>query len=161
MAIQWSRGTTGDMIANEDGYFPILITTWFRAPTEPLVRGYYRWLHEQLDRAKREGMPLVLVTDSGPAGVPSADVRRLIVELTTAWEKAGATEIRIASYVVVESAVMRGVLSTLSWLHGDMSNENVATCEQALTRALEALARRRIPPPPGLVPSRYRRPEPR
>jgi hypothetical protein len=159
MSIQWARGSEGDSIANDDTFFPILISTWFGSPTETLVRSYYRWLHEQLDRSKRERLPLIIVTDSGPAGVPSAEVRRLIADLTLEWDKAGATEARVGSYVVIENALMRGVITTLNWLHGNLQSENVATCERALTLALNDLSRRRVPAPTGLVPAKYRRPE--
>lgn len=159
MSIQWGRGSEGDSIANDDTFFPILISTWFGSPTETLVRSYYRWLHEQLARSKRESLPLIIVTDSGPAGVPSAEVRRLIADLTIEWDKAGAKEVRAGSYVVIENALMRGVITTLNWLHGDLQNENVATCERALALALNNLSGRRVPAPPGLVPAKYRRPD--
>lgn len=159
MSIQWLRGSGGEAIANDDTSFPILISTWFGTPTEALVRDYYRWLHEQLARAKREQQPLVIVTDSGPAGVPSADVRRLIAELTQVWDKAGAKEVRVGSYVIIENALMRGVINTLNWLHGDLQNESVPTAERALTLALNDLSKHRgAHIPSSLVPSRYQRP---
>jgi len=158
MGVQWIEGDGEDVIVADDTHFPVVVTTWMGAPTERAVRGYFVWLHELLARALREGTPLINVTDSGLAGLPSGDVRRLIAELTAKFEAAGADPHAVSAFVVVESAVMRGVLRALAWLHGGMKATQVATCQEALEAGLAVLAKARRPAPPTLVPSRWRRP---
>jgi len=158
MGTRWIEGNAEDVIVVDDTHFPVVVSTWIGAPTERAVRGYFAWLHELLPRAIREGTPLVNVTDSGLAGLPSGDVRRLIADLTVEWERSGADKQAVSSFVVVESAVMRGALRALAWLHGDMKTTQFATCEEALEAAIQVLARARRPAPPLLVPSRWHRP---
>jgi hypothetical protein len=159
MAVRWADGTDGDVIAMDDTYFPVLVATWMGAPTEKSVRAYFQWLGEMLARARREGTPLVNVTDAGPAKTPGPDVRRLISELTKAWEATGADAKAVTAYVVVDNALIRGVLTALGWLHGDLHVTHVSTCAEALDGALLALARARKPAPVGLSPEKWRRPE--
>jgi hypothetical protein len=159
MSNTWLEGSAGDGVMVDDTYFPVVVSTWFGAATEPAVRAYFAWLHRVLGRAQAGRVPaLVNITDAGPAGNPSPDVRRLIAELTVGWEKAGADQLHVTSYVVVESAVIRGVLTALGWLHGDMKAENLASCSQAIERALADLAAAGVSPPVGLDPARWRRP---
>ncbi len=159
MSARWIKGDGGDVIVVDDTYVPVLVATWFDAASEGAVRGYFAWLHEMLGRAVKEKVPLVNVTDSTQAGMPSATARRLIAELTKAWEAAGANPSRVTSFVVVDKPIIRGVLQVLAWLHGDLKNTQVATCEQALTGALEVLARAGCKAPQGLVPRSWKRPE--
>jgi hypothetical protein len=151
------EGEADDVIVVDDTYFPIIVSTWFGAPTERAVRSYFAWLDEVLGRATRGKVPLVNVTDSGNAGVPTAAVRRLIADLTKQWEASGATAARVTSFVVVDNAIIRGVLRALAWLHGDLKSPQYATCAAALTAALEVLARAECKAPAGLVPSAWRR----
>jgi hypothetical protein len=155
---RWIKGDADDVIVVDDTYFPVLITTWFGAPSEGAVRDYFGWLHAMLGRALRDDSPLVNVTDSTAAGVPDATVRRVIAELTKKWESAGAGPPRVSSCVVVDSAVIRGVLQVLAWLHGDLQTSQVSTCEKALDEALDILRRAGRKPPLGLVPKAWRRP---
>ncbi len=159
MALRWADGTDGDVIAMDDTYFPVIVATWVGAPTERSVRAYFKWLDEMLARARRDVTPLVNVTDAGPAKTPGPDVRRLISELTKQWEGTGADKHAVTAYVVVDNALIRGVLTALGWLHGDLHATHVASCTEALEAALRDLARARKPAPPGLLPAKWRRPE--
>ncbi len=158
MAIRWADGTDGDMIAMDDTYFPVIVATWVGAPTERSVRVYFQWLQEVFARAKRDGTVLVNITDAGPAKTPSPDVRRLIAELTKELEDAGADKQAVAAYVVIENAVIRGVLTALGWLHGNMQVTHVASCTEALEAGIAVLARNRKRAPQGLDPARWQRP---
>jgi hypothetical protein len=151
-------GDKDDVVVADDTHFPVIVATWHGAPSERSVRAYFAWLGPQLLRSKREGCPLVNVSDSGKAGVPDADVRRLIADLTKQWEAAGADDRRVTSIVVVENAVLRGVVSAIAWLHGSLKTSQYATCEEALDAALAVLLRAGRPAPPRLSPSRWRRP---
>lgn len=129
------RGSNGDAIVVDDGYFPVVVSTWFGKASESAARAYYAWLGDVLRRALRERQVLVNVVDAAKAEVPTADVRRLISDLTREWEKSGATPATVRALVVIESAPIRGVLNVLNWLHGDMHTENVASLDAAARSA--------------------------
>jgi hypothetical protein len=158
MGARWIEGNKDDVVVVDDTHFPVIVATWVGAPTERAVRGYYAWLDGMLARALRDQCPIVNITDSGQAGIPSAEVRRLIADLTKAWELAGGDRVKITAFVVVESAVIRGVLNALGWLHGNLKTTQFDTCEHALEAAIEVLRRAGKPAPPLLVPARWRRP---
>lgn len=158
MTTRWIQGSSGDSIALDDAYFPIIVATWFGAATESAVRAYFSWLHEMLARAASEKVPLVNVTDAGPAANPSASVRRLVAELTLGWGKVNGSQYPITSYVIIENPLIRGALTAIGWMHGDMKSNNVATCAQALDLAIADLTRAGHRAPPGLDPRRWRRP---
>lgn len=159
MAIRWADGTDSDMIAMDDTYFPVIVATWVGAPTEKSVRAYFQWLHEMLARAKRDSTLFINITDASLAKTPAPDVRRLIAELTTTLENAGADKNAVSAYVVVDNPLIRGVLTALGWLHGSMNVTHVATCKEALDLGLRQLGRARKPAPHGLDPAKWRRPE--
>lgn len=134
MATRVIQGTADDVIIVQEECFPVVCTTWIKSPSARVIEEYFRWINESAARAHREGITLVNITDAGLTGVPSADVRRLIAERTQELEtsKHGGA---IHSITVVESAVIRGVLSALSWLHGDLKTEVVSSRKEALDRS--------------------------
>ena len=159
MAIRRIEGTDDDVIVMDDTYFPVVVATWFGAPSEKAVRIYFEWAREMVARATREGARIVNITDAGPAKTPDAAVRRLIADLTKALEAAGGNDEAMMSYVVVENAVIRGVMTALGWLHGNLKAHHVSTCAEALEAGIRELARARMPLPKGLEPAKWRRPE--
>jgi hypothetical protein len=160
VGLEWIEGKDGDAIAADDTYFPVLVSTFFGPTTEVAIETYFAWLHRMQARAAAEGLPVIAsVTDSGPAGVPSARVRRIIAELSKVFgdenQKVG---LKVKAWVVVESTAIRSVLRVLEWLHGNMDAAHVASCETALEGALADLRAARVATPEGLVPSRWQRP---
>lgn len=153
------RGSSRDAIVFDDTYFPVVVSTWFGRASEPAVRAFYEHLGRSVRRAIAEGTILVNIVDSGPAEVPTADVRRLVSELTTAWEKEGAGPDTVRAIVVVESAPIRGVLNVLGWLHpGGMRTEHLARLDRAVAAGLEALRAKGRPLPDGLEAGTLTRP---
>lgn len=145
------RGSGGDTIVFDDTYFPVVVSTWFGRASDPAVRAFYEHLGRSVRRAIAEATILVNIVDSGPAEVPTADVRRLISELTTAWENEGAGPDTVCAIVVVESAPIRGVLNVLGWLHpGGMRTVHVASLDRAVSGGLDALRAKGRPLPAGL-----------
>jgi hypothetical protein len=156
---QWIEGSAGDAIAADDTFFPIVVATFFGAVSEPAIERYFGWLHRMQQRAVSESVPLVNVTDAGPAGVPSARVRRLIAEQTLAWGAANdKANVLVTSWVVVDNAAIRSVLRVLEWLHGSLKNNYVRTGEIALAGAISDLEAAGMPAPEGLDPARWERP---
>ncbi len=158
MAIRWLDGSEGDAIALDDTFFPILVTTWVGPASVSSVDTYFVWLDAMLKRAMQEKTPLVNITDAGLAKNPNAEVRRIIAERTKAWGASGADTHPVTSYVVIESAIIRGTLTVIGWLHGNMKSVNVATCAEALERGIQDLRAAGKPAPTGLIPARWKRP---
>jgi len=152
------HGTDGDAIVVDETHFPVVIATWYGAASPASVRAYYDWLGRMLERAVAARRTLVNIVDSAPAGVPSAEVRRLISELTLVWEKQGANDTTVRAFVVIESAAIRGVINVLNWLHGGMKSVNVASLDDAVQSGLGALADAGEPVPPGFAVGRVARP---
>ena len=152
------RGSNGDSIVFDETWFPVVIATWYGKASEESVRAYYERLGAALARAQAEGLVLVNVVDSAKAEVPSAEIRRLITELTVVWEKQGADPTTVRAFVVIESAAIRGVIHVLNWLHGGMRSVNVASLEQAVAASIEALRAAGQPVPAGLAPAKVQRP---
>jgi hypothetical protein len=129
------EGTGGDRIAVQEQGFPIVCSTWVGSPSVRAVEEYFRWLDGMLARVQREGGALVNITDGGLAGVPDADVRRLIAEKSKELGEARAGK-GFCSISVIESPLIRGVMNALAWLHGDMKNEIVSSRREAIERAI-------------------------
>ncbi|MBN8616220.1 MAG: hypothetical protein J0L92_36860 [Deltaproteobacteria bacterium] len=153
-------GADDDVIVLDTTHFPVVLSTWFGRASAESIRPFYAALDTALERARREGKLLVNVVDSAQAEVPTAEVRRLISELTDAWEKKGAGPDTVKAFVVVENAAIRGVLQVLSWMHpsGGMKSVNVPSLAAAVTAAIEAMRERGIEPPPTFTVGRITRP---
>lgn len=138
--------------------WPIIIATWFGEPTELLVDRYFAAHAVLLDRARRSRERIVLITDAFATERPSAKARKRITDLT-AEQPADVQTLTVASYVVIENPMIRGVVTALAWVNPKMAeSENVASITIALERSLAALDAAGIPRPKGLTPSSYRRP---
>ncbi len=128
------QGDSGDAIVVQVQCFPVVCSTWFSGSSTRAIEQYFRWVHEQIERAAREHAPLVNVTDAGAAGLPDADARRLIAERTKELDTARVTR-GFHSVTIVESALIRGALNALAWLHGDMRTDIVGSRREAVERA--------------------------
>jgi hypothetical protein len=144
------QGTSGDRIAVQDQAFPIVCSTWVGSPSARVVEEYFLWLDGMLARAQREGSALVNITDGGLAGVPDADVRRLIAEKTKELDEGRARE-GFRSITVIESPLIRGVMNALAWLHGDMKNDIVSSRREALEHAIAWLRTTGTTAPPDVL----------
>jgi hypothetical protein len=138
--------------------WPIVIATWFGEPTELLVDRYFAAHDVILDRARKARERIVLITDAFATERPSAKARKRITDLTAA-QPSDVMALTVASYVVIENPMIRGVVTALSWVNPKMAeSQNVATITIALERALASLDQAGIPRPKGLTPAGYRRP---
>ena len=104
------------------------VHAWHGKPTLPVVEGYYR----ELANIVAEGKEMVLLTDTTHAGVPSAQVRKCIGDLQTALEPR-LRPLAIGNVVVVQSSLIRGVLTALKWLVPSLEEVTYAgTLEEGL-----------------------------
>jgi hypothetical protein len=143
----------------DDRCWPIIFTTWFGEPTAPAVDKYFECHGRLIDRARRARERVVLVTDTFATERPAPIVRKRIVDRTAA-QPADVQTIAMKSFIVVESALMRGVITALSWVDATMrESETVPSTTVAIERALATLDAADIARPAGLTATSYRRPK--
>lgn len=158
-----------EMVAVRDGEtsvvvdsraWPIVFATWFGAATEKLAEHYFEQQTRLFDRARREGQPFILISDTFAATRPSATARKRIAELTTA-QPADVPGLSLSSYIVIENALIRGAVTALRWVTTSMdASETVESIDVAIERALAALDEAGVARPAGFRASDYRRPTP-
>lgn len=142
----------------DDRAWPVIFATWFGEPTEGLVDQYFACHSGILERARTKRARLVLVTDTFATERPSPTARKRITDLTAA-QPADVAGLTLKSFVVIENALMRGVVIALAWIYPKMAeSENVASMPLAIERSLATLDAAGIARPVGLTPSGYRRP---
>jgi hypothetical protein len=140
-------------------HFPVLIATWFGEPTEPLVRAYFAWSDEVAREAYAQGQRYAIISDNAHALRPSPTVRKLIAALIDEGP-AAKTDRVVASFVVFESALVRGAVTAMQWLSRQSWNlRTTATVQLAVAGALEALEEAGILLPTRLSPATYVTPE--
>jgi hypothetical protein len=138
--------------------WPIVFATWFDEPTENLVRRYFEAHAPLVERARVMNQPFVLVTDTFATRQPSAKARKLIADLTSA-QPSYAAAMSAGSIIVIESAILRGVVTALQWILPRMADsENVSSIGGAIDRAFALLDGRGIARPVGLSARTYKRP---
>lgn len=153
-----TRGASAVVI--DDGAPGVLIATWFDEPTVALVDAYFDWHETYLERVRKARGRFVSVTDTYATKRPSPTARRRIAERMDALGD-DATTSTIASYVIVESALLRGAITALSWLHAPLEGTvAVGTPALAIEAALRDLDAAGIPRPARLTPQTYQRPAP-
>jgi hypothetical protein len=146
-------GVIGDIRA-----FPVQITTFFGQTTESLMRHYFAWSYEVTAMAKARDTRFVLISDNSLAIRPEPTVRRVVAELIDGGPPEAATLIA-ATFVVYESALVRGAVTAIQWL----SNRNwnlttVPSVQHGITAALAKLTAEGIALPVGLSAETYRTP---
>lgn len=154
MALEVERDADSSLIL-DSRYFPILITRWIGKPTRPLAEHYFRWHDAMLERADFEETRVVHVTDATRAKQPDPPVRKYVGEASN--ERIRHNEVAINSYIALESAMVRGVLTVIGWVMGDNRSKMTTTpsLKSALELALVDLDRNKIARPRGLDASRY------
>ena len=118
---------------------------------EELVESLKR-ITRLIDDEKRARRKIVMIVDMRKAGALSASQRRI----ASGWMKQnlrGWKEIAVGSVFVINSPLVRGVLTALLWLQPlDMAHDVVGSLDEAMRWSIERLEAERIP-----VPERVRR----
>jgi hypothetical protein len=139
-------------------YWPVVFATWIDEPSEGAVTRYFEANEKLLTRARSSRERFVVVTDTAHTKRPSAKVRKLIADKTNAQPK-DAVELTMGSIIVVESALIRGVVTALTWILPRMKDSEIlGSISEAIDRALAILDSKGVARPKGLSASRYRRP---
>ncbi|MEM7152647.1 MAG: hypothetical protein AAF799_07385 [Myxococcota bacterium] len=138
----------------DDSHFPVVISTWIGAATLDNSQEYLTWMDAQLQRATREEVRLISISDSADAKRPPPEVRRLFVDWINNNEESTGD-----SFVVITNALVRGALTAIGWLAPSAQKVNtVKDLPTALSKARGLLAERGLTVPGGLTSERYVRP---
>jgi hypothetical protein len=145
-------------IVVDDSAGGIVFATWFGEATISLVDQYYEWNEAVLERARRERTKFVLVTDTFGAARPSPAARKRIAERFARMPR-DVGEITIASYIIIENALLRGVVTALAWMDPRLEGSvTVASVPLAIEGAIKSLTAAGVTPPANLTPESYKRP---
>lgn len=140
-------------VALDTSHHPVVITTWYGAPTSDLVDDYVTWRDATSAEAMAAEQQLVYVIDLRRAARPSGLVRKRLLEHS---RNDIAAEVRLATFAVAEPDL--GALVRAAGRAHKQPPSIVPTIEQAILMALTALRAARIPVPRGLTPEGYRTP---
>ena len=138
-------------------YMPVVFVTWFGLSNVELVDQYFAWSDAFNQRAYAQGQRYVMITDTLQGERPSPLVRKHISELTNAQPE-HVDALTVESLIVIDSPIMRGTITALSWLIPDFNVVPVKTLAIAIDRAFASLAAENIEPPTGLSVDSYQRP---
>lgn len=115
--------------------YPLVVSTWFGAPTTPLIDAYEAWFQPFAEQCRSRGERIVILDDATHAGRPTPKVRARLAQIET------PIDILVDRVVVVRSAAIRGAITALSWMTGDKLRtaktvrEGVADCLEILRQA--------------------------
>ena len=145
-------------IVVDERHWPVVFSTWFGEPNAAAVTRYFEKHAGLLARARQAKSGFVIVNDTKFTGRPSGKVRRLIADETNALP-ADAMALTLGTVIVVESAIIRAIVTALTWILPSMKDSVVAGDLRAgIERAFLMLDERRVPRPPDLSAGGYRRP---
>ena len=143
------------VVIHDDRFAPIVITIWSGTASVEVARWHNELQREDVRKAVAKGQRLVSISDATKADRPGPEVRKFWADAlaeTTPEQEAGT----LSTYVVISSAVMRGVMTAIGWLsERARSIKSVPTLADAIRAALEDLDAEGIPRPSGLDPDSY------
>jgi hypothetical protein len=117
--------------------FPIVVSHWAKDVDIAEINDYFDQLDVVIDRAVAQKQRYVSISVGGSN--LSAALRKVVAERSSKIPPERAVY-NVASYVVLESAILRGTLTALKWISSNMENVYpVATVEEGLRRGRAAL----------------------
>lgn len=152
MAIEVIRDGDSTVFLDDD-HLPILIVTWVGAATVANIKRFYAWGSERAATASADGKLLVMINDALDAGRPGPEARNAFAKHQM------ASDVVIASPVVITNPLVRGAMTAVGWLLGDRMKGVIscATLQEAFDASFKALAQHGVTVDQTAF-ARYRRP---
>jgi hypothetical protein len=128
------------MLELDSDHFPLIVARWRGLVDAAEAEQFIRWYQGMIDRAQRENLYLVSVSDSRAGATMGSTERKRMVD----WMNALSLErqrVTTGVFVVVESAVGRGILMAFKWMSSSPTmkkTEICATLQEAYARACDA-----------------------
>ena len=142
-------------ISFDHRYFPILFAKPHKGWAEDAVRYYFEeWRPPLAEYAAARGMQIVIIFDMQSSEVPPATVRKKAGEFTASDS---VTAGLLKSIVVVDNPMLRGVMTAIMWLAGEVPISFVRKLPEAIRSAIKELESRDIQAP-DLDPDSYKFP---
>ncbi|MFO7566054.1 MAG: hypothetical protein R6X02_25645 [Enhygromyxa sp.] len=135
------RHTDGDReVVIDIRHLPLVVTTWFGAPSVELVEAYDGWLRRFVETSSLSGRKVVLLDDASRAQRPTPAVRGRLAKLEC------PAAVVVARVIVAPSAAIRGAVTALTWSTGKPL-QTVPTIEAGMSECLRIFAEQGIVPP--------------
>ncbi|HLT37999.1 MAG TPA: hypothetical protein VK034_17055 [Enhygromyxa sp.] len=135
------RHTDGDReLVIDTRHLPLVVTTWFAAPSVELVEFYDRWLRRFVETSSLSGRRVVLLDDATRAERPNPQVRGRMAKLEC------PPAVVVARVIVAPTAALRGAVTALTWSTGKQL-PTVDTIETGVNECLQIFSDNQIVPP--------------
>jgi hypothetical protein len=135
------RHTDGDReVVIDIRHLPLVVTTWFGAPSVALVDAYDAWLRRFVEASLLTGRRVVLLDDAARAERPTPAVRGRLAQLEC------PDKVVVARIIVAPTSALRGAVTALTWSTGRQL-PTVDTIETGVSEALRIFAEQQIVPP--------------
>lgn len=121
-------------------HLPLVVTTWFGAPTIGLVNGYDLWLRRFVETSSVSGRKVVLLDDASRAERPTPQVRGRLAQLDC------PANVVVARVIVARTSAIRGAVTALTWTTGKPL-QAVDSIETGVSECLRIFAEQKIVPP--------------
>ena len=97
----------------DTSHLPLVITTWFGAPSLELARTYTAWFAEFVEHNRSAGRRFVVLDDAMRAERPAPAVRGCLSKIRC------PPEVVVDRIVVTQARSIRGAITALSWITGN------------------------------------------
>ena len=123
----------------DDQAWPIVYARFEGPSTVEGFAEYAAWLETLVARARAERTRFITISDTRGGLQVTPDVRRYIGQWVAGLAESGFTASTVGTIVVLDSAIVRGVMTAISWVSraqmADVSTQ--ATVEGAWQQAIE------------------------
>ena len=139
----------------DDRYFPLLISTWTGRADLEAAKWHQEHHRAAIDRAVSEGLRVVSISMATRTQRPTPEVRKYWAD-SMSKTPAAHRAATLATFVVMTSAMMRGVMTAIGWLNEEArSIKTYPTLSSAIREGLALLEAEGLECPAGLDPDAY------
>ena len=133
------------LISFDNRHYPILFAKPHKGWADDAVRYFYEeWRSAIAEYAVADGKKLVVIFDMRSSTVPPATVRKTAGDYSTTDKTLGGL---LRTFVVVDNPMLRGVVTAIMWLAGEIPMSFVGTMPEAIKRATRELEQSNVRPP--------------
>jgi hypothetical protein len=152
------RGPHGHIVVDAQ-HFPLMFTKFVGEVSRDMFAEYFNWVRKVNERARRADIRVITVSDISRGKRPPVDVRKFVAEeQDRVVETYGSTN--MASYIVVENALVRGALTAIGWsTKKGLDATPVRSIGEGIDRAFADFDANRIERPRNLRARSYAFPE--
>jgi hypothetical protein len=140
---EWFTTSEGQLCLDARA-FPVLFSTWRGDAEIAHADAYYDWTAACATVAKAEGTQLVSILDLRDARPPDAPVRK---HMAAKASNDPAADVLLNNYMIITSRAIRGVVTAVMWISGDLKVVFKGSLEDAIAGALADYKKAGLPVP--------------